>query len=341
MRILFNHGLTAGELYVNTPSKITTLTHSHFKHNYRLVKRFEESLADPFKFCIKLVLNKILVDKLRFKIPEQDAYIDFDIVEGEKFMKQRQLGRWSNIDLIESDFTGYSLIYHYNTKHYPKDIPVYLGGDLKTMLLDGTNSGEKYYTIKDFTLYDILDEVYTKYPETPKADIKRLLLHGFRRMHSAIKFGCAITLNSTRHKLTVYIGKLTFTPEKQIKEYSIRRDRKLRKIEQWKKTEFDGYYYIGLNESTLKEWVETNKKSRTLAKFTNIIPRKIQEELYYKDKIIYVFRYKRKTFKGWSFWANELNVRNLEYLGKSTDRKFVSSPKDWKTLIKEYEKRIG
>ena len=31
--------------------------------------------------------------------------------------------------------------------------------------------------------------------------------------------------------------------------------------------------------------------------FTNIIPRKIKEELYYKDKKIYVFRYKRKDFK--------------------------------------------
>ena len=254
-------------------------------------------------------------------------------------MKQRQLGRWSNIDLIESDFTGYSLIYHYNTKHYPKDIPVYLGGDLKTMLLDGTNSGEKYYTIKDFTLSDIIEEVYNHYPQTPQEDIRRILLHGFRRMHSAIRFGCAITLNANKYKLTVYIGNINFNPEKQIKEYSLRRDRKLRKIEQWKKTEFDGYYYIGLNETTLKEWAELNKKSRTLLKFNNVIPRKIQEELYYKDKIIYVFRFKRKTFKGWSFWANELSIRNVEYLGKSVDRKFTAESKDWKEIIKEYEKR--
>ena len=47
MRILFNHGLTAGELYTNTPSKITELTHGHFKHNYHLSNYFEESLADP------------------------------------------------------------------------------------------------------------------------------------------------------------------------------------------------------------------------------------------------------------------------------------------------------
>jgi len=44
-----------------------------------------------------------------------------------------------------------------------------------------------------------------------------------------------------------------------------------------------------------------NKTSRTLAKFKNIIPRKIKEELYYKAKNIYIFRYKRKSFKGWAF----------------------------------------
>lgn len=55
-------------------------------------------------------------------------------------------------------------------------------------------------------------------------------------MHSAIKFGCAITITSLRHiNCYAYIGQLTLTPEKQIKEYSIRRDRKLRKIEGWKK----------------------------------------------------------------------------------------------------------
>jgi hypothetical protein len=72
-------------------------------------------------------------------------------------------------------------------------------------------------------------------------------------MHSAIKFGCAISLISRKFDLLAYIGSLSLVPEKQIKEYSIRRDRKLRKIEGWKKTPFDGYYYIGLSESLLEQ----------------------------------------------------------------------------------------
>jgi hypothetical protein len=51
-------------------------------------------------------------------------------------------------------------------------------------------------------------------------------------MHSAMKFGCAITINTKKFmNCYAYIGDLTLTPQKQIREYSIRRDRKLRKIE--------------------------------------------------------------------------------------------------------------
>jgi hypothetical protein len=70
-----------------------------------------------------------------------------------------------------------------------------------------------------------------------------------------------------------------------------------------------------------------NSKSRTVLQFTNIIPRKIQEEIYYKAKHLYVFRFKRKDFKGWSYWAETLKLRNVEYIGEVLDRKFTPSNK--------------
>ena len=89
----------------------------------------------------------------------------------------------------------------------------------------------------------------------------------------------------------------------------------------------------------MAKWVEANEKSRSIARFTNIIPRKIKEELYYKDKKIYVFRYKRKDFKGWAFWAEKLEVRKLEYLGYAYERKFYPEDKSWLEIKKAYEKR--
>lgn len=338
MRILFNHGLTAGELYTNTESDKSWV---FWIENYGRSRTYEENIAEPFKYCLSVILNRVIDEKERFKVPYYNAYIDFEIVSGDKFIEHRQNGRFSEIDFVESDFTGYFLNYFFQTKAYQKMMPVYIGGSLKKKFIEKINSGEKFYTTKDFKLDDVMPQVYEKFNILPKKEVKRLVVHGFRRMHSAIKFGCAISIMSHRNDLVMYLGKLTLNKKEQIKQYSVRRDRKLRKIEGWKKTPFDGWYYIGLNENTAVKWAELNIKSKTIARFENVIPRKIKEELYYKDKKIYVFRYKRKTFKGWAFWADSLKVRKLEYLGYAEERKFYPEDKTWLKLKRElWEKKV-
>lgn len=341
MRILFNHGLTIEELYTNTPKSITDRKWQWFIDRYGTGGSYENAISDPFKYCLGLIFNYILDNKVRFIIPGvPESYIDFEIVTGDMFENQRQLGRFKQIDFIESDFTGYALRYYFKTKAYQKAYPIYFGGRLKEKFLNGINSGVKFYSIRDITIQDFLPQVYEKFSELSNIEVKNLVLHGFRRMHSAIKYGCAISIQVKKYiNCIAYIGAIYLNPEKQIKEYSTRRDKKLRKIEGWKKTPFDGYYYIGLNEIAFEKWFQNNKKSRSILHFTNIIPRKIKEEIYYKDKHLYVFRFKRETFKGWSFWAEKLDLRKVEYLGEVYDRKFIPSTNTWKNLIKEYEKR--
>lgn len=340
MRILFNHGLTPSELYTNTPKKIIDRKWRWFIKYYGSTSSYEQALADPFKYCFGLILNRIIDEKVRFKIPvKSEAYIDFEVVVDEEFEKQRNNGRFKNIDFIESDFSAYALRYYFKAKAYQKSYPIYLGGDLKNKFLTGINSGVKYYSIKDITINDFLDDVHEKFKELDKKEIKNLILHGFRRMHSAIKFGCAITINTIKYiNCYAYIGNLTLLPDKQIKEYSIRRDRKLRKIEGWKKSEFDGYYYIGLNPTALDLWVKANHGARTIVKFQNVIPRKIQKELYYKYKHVFIFRIKLKKFSGWSFWADNITSKDVTYMGESYNHEFKESKWTWKELIKEYEK---
>lgn len=341
MRMLFNHGLTVEELYSNTPKSIIDRKWRWFIERYGWTSSYEDAISDPFKYCLGLIFNYILDNKVRFIIPGvSESYIDFEIVTGESFEKQRQQGRFAEIDFIDSDFTGYALRYYFKSKAYQKNYPIYIGGELKRKFLNGINSGEKYYSIKDVTINDFLPDVYEKFSELTNTEVKKLILHGFRRMHSSIKYGCAISIQVKKLiNCTAHIGAIYLNPEKQIQEYSSRRDKKLRKIEGWKKTPYDGYYYIGLNESTLQKWCETNKKARTVLCFEKIMSKKIKEELYYRDKIVYIFRYKLKKFKGWQYWSHKICLRKVEYLGKAVDRKFIPSETTWKNLIKEYEKR--
>lgn len=341
MVVLFNHGLTPEELYTNTPAKVIDKKRSWFEERYGWSSSYESAISDPFKYCFGLILHTVIDQRVRFIIPYvSNAYIDFEIVSGEKFEKHRSWGRFQEVDFIASDFTGYALRYYFRAKAYQKSYQIYVGGELKEKFYNGINSGVKYYTTKDVTLKDFLGPVHEKFPDLTKEELKRLLAHGFRRMHSAMKFGCAITINTRKFiNCTSYIGDLSLDPKKNIKEYSVRRDRKLRKIAGWKREPFDGWYYIGLNEGAFAKWVEANKVSRTLAKFVNIIPRKLKEELYYKDRHIYIFRYKRNKFKGWSFWAPKLTVRKPEYIGEAIERKFYPSDLHWRELIKEHAKR--
>lgn len=341
MRILFNHGLTAEELFTNTPQSVINRKWRWFLKRYGSSSSYEDAIADPFKYGFGLILHYIIENRVRFIIPNvPESYIDFEIVTGDMFEKQKQDGRFGEIDFIESDFTGYALRYYFKTKAYQKAYPIYIGGELKKKFLTGINSGVKYYTIKDVTIKDFLPQICNQFPELTKTEVKKILVHGFRRMHSAIKYGCAISIQTSKKiNCVAHIGAIYLKPEKQIKEYSIRRDKKLRKIEGWKKTPFDGYYYIGLNSTAFEDWVQLNQKTRTVLRFTNVIPRKIKEEIYYKAKHLHIFRFKREDFKGWAYWAENLKLRNAEYIGEALDRKFIPSNKTWKNLIKEYETR--
>lgn len=343
MRILFNHGLTPPEIYTNTPKKIIDKKWTWFISRYGSSNSYEDAISDPFKYCFGLILNRVIDDRVRFKIPyAEEAYIDFEIVLGDMFEKHRQNGRFKEVDFIGSDFTGYAIRYYFKAKGYQKSYPIHIGGDLKKKFLEKVNSGVKFNTIKDVTIDDFIDATHEKFTDLTKIEIKRLLIHAFRRIHSAMRFGCAITINTTKYiNCYAYIGDLSLDPVKQIYQYSRRRDKKLRKIAMWTKPNFDGYYYIGLNPAALEKWANLNAKNRVRINFTHVMVRKLKEELYYKHKHIFVFRIPVKEFKGWCFWAENLTVRNPEYLGESYEFKFTESKKTLKELIKEYETTSG
>lgn len=339
MKILFNHGLTTAELYTNTPERVINRKWRWFIRYYGPTRSLGDAQSDPFKYAFYLILNKVLDDRMRFKIPGvPEAYIDFSEISEDNFQAARQNGAYSEIDFIESDFKAYKLTYFFRAKGYQKTQPIYLGAELKQKLINYTNQGVKLYSSRDFTINDILPQVCERFKELKKTEVKSLLLHGFRRLNSSIKYGCVIKINTTKFgNCYAYIGSLSLDPIKQIREYKKRRDRKLRKIMQWARPEFDGYYYIGLYGRKINEWYEENKKSRIRTVFREIKPRKIQEELYYAAPNVYIFRTKLKKFRGYSFWVEELKVRDLEYIGEAHKLKFTPANVTWQQWIKEYE----
>ena len=340
--MLFNHGLTVQELYTNSPKDLTDKNKRWFLLRYGSADSFEDAISDPFKYSLVLILNYILDKRIRFKIPRvEDSYIDFEIVKDEKFKEHKNLGRFKEIDFIASDFTGYAVRYYYQGKVYQRSVQIYFGGDLKKKFLNYVNSGIPFYTKSTVEIDYFFPYIHDQFNELSYSEVKKLVLHGFRRMHSAIKTGCAVSVAIYKYQpnCIFHIGKLTGDPEEQIKIFDRKRARKLRKISAWKREEYDGYYYIGLNSERMEEWVENNKTSRVIVKFNNIVARKLKEEFYYKAKNLYLFKFKVPKFKGWFFWKEQIKIRDLEFVGKVVDYKLLPSTKTWKEVIKEYEKR--
>lgn len=103
---------------------------------------------------------------------------------------------------------------------------------MRDKFLNGINSGIKYYTIKDIEIDYFLPLVKEKFPQLTKLEIERIVLHGFRRMHSAIKYGCSITVNVRKYiNCVMHIGVISLEPKRQIKYFANGMSKKLRKLE--------------------------------------------------------------------------------------------------------------
>jgi hypothetical protein len=339
MRVLFNHGLTIQELYTNTPKKIIDRKWRWFVARGGSRNSYEDVISDPFKFCINLVINRVIDERVRFKIPTiGESYLDFEIVNEDKFEEHRQYGRFQEIDFINSDFTGYTIRYFINTKGCRRSFQLYLGGELKEKFLNKINEGIKFYSTKDITIHDVIDEVYEKFPHLEKKEVKALLLHGMRRMDVAMRRGCGITISTSKYgNCYFFIGALYSDPIRQVKNYVIKKDKKLRQLYKWSENKYDGYYYIGLSKGAFESWAEENKKNKVRVRFQNIIIRKIMEEIFARNREVYIFRIKIKKDKGWSHKIEKITSRDVTYMGKTIDWKFTPSEISWKELIKIYE----
>ena len=71
------------------------------------------------------------------------------------------------------------LRYYYKGKNDQiKNHPIHLGGELKQKFIDNINSGEKYYTIEDFQLSDVISEIHEKFKDLSKKELTEIIKFG-------------------------------------------------------------------------------------------------------------------------------------------------------------------
>lgn len=109
------------------------------KHRKLLVKRI-------FRECVKLVLEDIIDNNVTFELPtgKKKADIHMKRVQGEAFKNLRVGGKWQDVDLLSSDFTGHELALYMYGERDPRIKTIYVNKRLKDKITKKTNDGMQY-----------------------------------------------------------------------------------------------------------------------------------------------------------------------------------------------------
>lgn len=99
-----------------------------------------------FREGLKVILNDIIDNNVTFELPTEPRKSNIHIkrYSDEDFAKGRQCGKWQDVDFLESNFTGYQMVFSYQSGATFKEKPIYLCSKLKNKITENTNKGKQY-----------------------------------------------------------------------------------------------------------------------------------------------------------------------------------------------------
>lgn len=261
-----------------------------------------------FKESIKLVISDIVNNNITFWLPltgSKRCNIHMRRVQGNEFKNLRRGGKWRDIDIINSNFSGYQLSLFMLGNRTPRVKSIYLNKKFRTIISNNTNNGMSYGDSKnDKTIKDYYDDIYSMFPSVSKDDINRILNFSWKSLYLHNSYGGdTIVIDKG---FWMYIGNLKKNSLDHFYYYIRKLTIKLRVLYKRKKVEWDGYYYFALSDSQYQKYMEQKKQRGRPRKFFNygsVYLYQIQDECkineHYKRyifRIPYISQLKSKYF---------------------------------------------
>lgn len=133
------------EMFMNFPYNKLEITCNECQrinksyHRDRLVKKV-------FRECMKLILNDVIDNNVTFQLPTGKKKCDIHMikVQGEAFKNLRKSGKWKDVDMLMSDFTGYQLGFYMYGERDPRVKNIYVNKQFKDKITKNTNDGMQY-----------------------------------------------------------------------------------------------------------------------------------------------------------------------------------------------------
>lgn len=236
----------------------------HDNHRIKLV-------SNIFRDSIYIILQDIINNNVTFWLPLTGAKkcnIHIRRVQGDEFKNLRKSGKWKDIDILKSMFSGYQLSLYMLGNRTPRIKPIYLNKELTQIITDNTNLGITYGDSKnDKTINDYIDIISSKYPSIGKSDIRRILIFSWKSLYLHNSYGGDTIIVDKR--FWFYIGYLKKRSLDHFYYYIKKLTIKLRVLYKRKNIQWDGYYYFALSESQYQKYLQQKNKRGRPKKYFN------------------------------------------------------------------------
>lgn len=218
-----------------------------------------------FKESVKVIILDILQNNITFWLPltgSKKCNIHMRKVSGKDFQNLRKGGKWKDVDIVKSMFSGYQLSLFMLGNRTPRIKSIYLNKGLQQIISNKTNNGMSYGDSKnDKTIKDYYQEMYNRFPSVPKADINRILNFSWKSLYLHNSYGGDTSIIDK--DIWCYIGNLRKNSLDHFYYYIRKLTVKLRVLYKRHKIPWDGYYYFALSDSQYQSYLnQKNKRGR-------------------------------------------------------------------------------
>lgn len=232
-------------------------------HRSLLVKKI-------FRTSMKIVIQDIVERNVTFWLPltgDKKCNMHMKRVSGKDFQKLRQAGKWDDIDIVNSNFSGYEIGFYMLGKRTPRVKTVYVNKQTREAISRYTNMGKQYGDGNiDTKISDYYPQIYKQFPKVPQEDIKRILTFAWKSVYLHNSYGGDLLISGD--SMWYYIGNLRKSSLQHFHYYIRKLTVKLRVLYKRKKIDWDGYYYFALSDSQYSNYIsQKNKKGRPRKNF--------------------------------------------------------------------------
>lgn len=280
-----------------------------------------------FRECLKVVINDIIDNNVTFHLPTGARKSDLHMkrVRGKAFKNLRRYGKWREIDLISSNFTGYEIALYLYGQRDPRIKSVYLNPEFKNRIIENINKGMNYGdSNRDKYIKDYYEAVQEKFPEVCISDIKKILNFGWKSLYLHNSYGGDTFINDK--DIWCYIGYLKRNPLDHYFYYIKKLALRIRVLYKKKKIQYDGYYYFALTEKQYQEYLaQKNKRGRKKKHFTftNIMCYQILDECKVTESgCKYIFKIPQIAVSRFKYFRQKLVTDKAELIISREPLKF-------------------